>query len=343
MTQSAQLKPHLGVGDHSPVFSCNDTEGDFYDFYCDVTGKPVVFIFSGNTDLKDLADPLLSISSLDGDRAQMVTIVAGNAEDVKAQKEAANWPIRTVVDVGGEVTTGFANLSGVPAPSIFVLCPNQRVAGITGLDQTGENLSGWLGECLSEVTFSDKPRAVSSIPPALMIPRVLDPEDCEWLIGLWRDGETQEGQVTLGASQGGRKAVARDMKRREDFILEDPEMQQRVLGKMMPRLAPELKKVLHFHKWSMEALRVGCYKASDQGFFNIHRDNTSPPTKDRKYAITINLNTGEYEGGDLRFPEYGNQLFCPPAGGAVVFSCSLLHEVLPVTSGERFTLLTFLR
>lgn len=343
MTQSAQPQPRLAVGDHSPIFSGTDTEGDFYDFYCDVTGKPVIFIFSGNTDLKDLAGSLQCASPLDGDRAQVITIVAGSGEDVKAQKQDARWPFRTMVDVGGEVTSGFAGLSGIPTPSVFVLCPNQRVAGICGIRDKGDELGGWLEECVSRVSFTEGGPAVSSIPPALMIPRVLDPEDCEWLIGLWRDGETQEGQVTLGASQGGRKAVARDMKRREDFILEDQAMQQRVLGKMMPRLAPELKKVLHFHKWNMEALRVGCYKASDQGFFNTHRDNTSPPTKDRKYAITINLNSGEYEGGDLRFPEYGKQLFCPPAGGAVVFSCSLLHEVMPVTSGERYTLLTFLR
>ena len=112
---------------------------------------------------------------------------------------------------------------------------------------------------------------------------------------------------------------------------------------MMPRLVPEMKKVLHFHRWDMEALRIGCYKAADSGFFNIHRDNCNPSVAKRKYAITVNLNTGDYEGGTLRFPEYGNELFAPPAGGAIVFSCSMLHEVLPVTKGERYTLLTFLK
>ena len=55
------------------------------------------------------------------------------------------------------------------------------------------------------------------------------------------------------------------------------------------------------------------------------------------------MNTGEYEGGDLRFPEYGIDLYRPPTGGAIVFSCSLLHEVLPVTKGRRFVFLTFLK
>jgi predicted 2-oxoglutarate/Fe(II)-dependent dioxygenase YbiX len=58
--------------------------------------------------------------------------------------------------------------------------------------------------------------------------------------------------------------------------------------------------------------------------------------------VTINLNTGEYEGGELCFPEYGSHTYVAPAGGAVVFSCSLLHEARPVTKGVRYASLPFL-
>ena len=68
-----------------------------------------------------------------------------------------------------------------------------------------------------------------------------------------------------------------------------------------------------------------------------------PSLKDRRFALTLNLNTEEYEGGELIFPEYGPHKYRPSSGGAVVFSCSLLHEALPVTKGRRFALLTFLR
>ena len=43
------------------------------------------------------------------------------------------------------------------------------------------------------------------------------------------------------------------------------------------------------------------------------------------------------------FPEYGDYRYKPAAGAAVVFSCSLLHEALPVTRGQRFALLSFMR
>jgi hypothetical protein len=58
--------------------------------------------------------------------------------------------------------------------------------------------------------------------------------------------------------------------------------------------------------------------------------------------VTINLNTGDYEGGGLNFPEYGPQVYHAPRGGAVVFSCSMLHQAMPVESGKRYVYLPFL-
>lgn len=57
--------------------------------------------------------------------------------------------------------------------------------------------------------------------------------------------------------------------------------------------------------------------------------------------MSLNLSTGAYGGGQIRFPEFGRELYEADAGGAVVFSCNLLHEALPVTSGRRFALFTF--
>jgi len=54
--------------------------------------------------------------------------------------------------------------------------------------------------------------------------------------------------------------------------------------------------------------------------------------------MTVNLNAGEYEGGALRFREYGDHLYAVERGTAVVWSATLLHEVMPVTAGARFVL-----
>jgi predicted 2-oxoglutarate/Fe(II)-dependent dioxygenase YbiX len=90
----------------------------------------------------------------------------------------------------------------------------------------------------------------------------------------------------------------------------------------------------------MEMPRIGCYDSAVRGEFRRHRDNTTPYTAHRKFALSVNLNDG-YNGGAIGFPEYGRMAYRPPVGGGVVFSCSLLHEALPVTTGKRFGLFTF--
>jgi predicted 2-oxoglutarate/Fe(II)-dependent dioxygenase YbiX len=103
---------------------------------------------------------------------------------------------------------------------------------------------------------------------------------------------------------------------------------------------PELSKAFAYRASRFEGCKIACYQASDRGFFSAHRDNLSPTTAHRRFALTLNLNDG-YQGGQLRFPEYGPKLYRPAAGAALLFSCSHLHEVLDVTAGRRFVLLSF--
>ena len=44
----------------------------------------------------------------------------------------------------------------------------------------------------------------------------------------------------------------------------------------------------------------------------------------------------------MTFPEFGPRSYKPRPGAAIVFSCSLLHRVAPVTQGNRYVFLTFL-
>jgi predicted 2-oxoglutarate/Fe(II)-dependent dioxygenase YbiX len=60
-----------------------------------------------------------------------------------------------------------------------------------------------------------------------------------------------------------------------------------------------------------------------------------------RFALSVNLNDA-FEGGTLSFPEYGPKAYKMPAGTGVVFSCSLLHQVAPVTRGQRYAFLPFL-
>ena len=128
---------------------------------------------------------------------------------------------------------------------------------------------------------------------------------------------------------------------RRDYIIEDPELIKQTQARVRRRVFPEILKVHQFAVTRMERYIVSCYAAEDGGHFRAHRDNTTKGTAHRRFAVSIILNA-EFEGGEISFPEYGPRSFKPPPGGAVVFSCSLLHAVSRVTSGRRFAFLPFL-
>ena len=87
---------------------------------------------------------------------------------------------------------------------------------------------------------------------------------------------------------------------------------------------------------------MACYDSSSGGHFRKHRDHTTKGTAHRQFAVTINLNAEDYEGGDLRFPEFGTRAYRGPTGSALVFSCCLMHEVTRMTRGKRYAFLPFL-
>jgi predicted 2-oxoglutarate/Fe(II)-dependent dioxygenase YbiX/peroxiredoxin len=179
--------------------------------------------------------------------------------------------------------------------------------------------------------------------PILYLPNVFDPQLCQDLISLY---DTHGGDFSgFMREQDGITVGVRDpsFKSRSDYTLteKDKDMMARTQAAVIRRVVPEIKKVHQFAVTRMERYIVGCYTAEDGGHFRAHRDNTTAGTAHRRFAVSINLND-DFDGGTLSFPEYGQRQYKPPAGAAVVFSCSLLHAVAPVTRGNRYAFLPFL-
>jgi predicted 2-oxoglutarate/Fe(II)-dependent dioxygenase YbiX len=146
--------------------------------------------------------------------------------------------------------------------------------------------------------------------------------------------ENQEGKTYL--------ALDNSFKRRADCDIDDQKLRDACMHRISWRLLPEIERAFAYRATRMERYIVACYDAQGGGFFKPHRDNTTKGTAHRRFAVTVNLNADEYEGGDLRMPEYGSRTYRAPTGGAVVFSCSLLHEATAVTRGRRYAFLPFL-
>lgn len=177
--------------------------------------------------------------------------------------------------------------------------------------------------------------------PILYLPNVFEPELCRHLVTLYEThGGEESGFMrevdgrTLGISDPSHK-------RRKDHSITDTNLIAALQARVHRRIVPEIAKVHHFNVTRMERYIVACYDAEDGGHFAAHRDNTTSGTAHRRFAVSINLNA-DFEGGEVSFPEYGPRSFKPPPGGAVVFSCSLLHKASRVTEGRRFAFLPFL-
>lgn len=177
--------------------------------------------------------------------------------------------------------------------------------------------------------------------PILVLPNVFEPEFCARLIAEYdRHGGTESGVMR---DVDGKTVGVMDarQKRRKDHMLEDAGLIGEVQARFRRRVVPEIRKVHQFEVTRMERYLVACYAVEDGGHFSAHRDNTTHGTAHRRFAVSVNLNA-EFEGGEVSFPEYGRRGFKAPPGGAVVFSCSLLHAVSRVTAGRRYAFLPFL-
>jgi hypothetical protein len=241
-------------------------------------------------------------------------------------------------DMTGEMRRAFmANgPDGELEPQWIVLDPTLRILTHAPLAQGRMVL-----ERLSALGRPEDHAGVPMHAPALMTPRIFDPDLCQRLIEVYnRDGGAPSGVMKqIGGKTVG---VLDDFKSRRDATLTDPDLLNAVRQSISLRLLPQIVKVFQFKPTRIERYIVACYDAGEGGHFRPHRDNTTTGTAHRRFAVSINLNAGAYEGGDLRFPEFGPATYRPPPGGAVVFSCSLLHEATPVTKGTRYAFLPFL-
>ena len=188
----------------------------------------------------------------------------------------------------------------------------------------------------------DVPQEVGTHAPVLIVPRVFDPDFCQRLIEQYETA----GSHPTGMRQGHRNSyvnvIDADKKSRRDHVVVEPMLKQEIRNLIIKRVVPELSKAFGFQMKRGGEFKIACYDAKDRGFFQPHRDNCYV-VGGRRFAMSLNLNTGEYQGGYLKFPEYGGHLYRPSAGDAVLFSCLLAHEATPVTAGRRFVLLTFFR
>ncbi|HEY3949120.1 2OG-Fe(II) oxygenase [Phenylobacterium sp.] len=214
-----------------------------------------------------------------------------------------------------------------------------RVADILALSE-GVDIAAWLARNAPRV-WSEPAQVRASAAPVLFIPNVAPPDLCRALIDHF-EGSDHEAGVMASFKDGGAYAKLDEgkKKRRDTELTEGSALYAEVLKVFSGRVIPEIKRAFNSDMVFADRILIARYDDTG-GWFKRHRDNAAPHTAFRDFAISLNLNTDEYEGGELSFPEYDDHRYNPPAGGALVFSASLLHEAVPVTRGSRYVLLSF--
>ncbi|WP_291833017.1 2OG-Fe(II) oxygenase [Brevundimonas sp.] len=323
----------LLLGDPAPTFSTQGVSNPRYVFDT-AAGRYLLLAIVPAGPAVERATALVEArrAAFDDLHASAFILIVG-PDEARAVRQDSLPGRRFLFDEAGEA----AALYGAQDAERWVLIdPALHVMGMVGAEAAEALL-----DRVAALPPPNRHGGFSGTAPVLVAPRIFEPGFCEQLIALYRQtgGEPSgfmreiDGVTTLMMND--------QHKRRSDVLVEEDALQKQVVARLNRRLIPQIEKAFSFKPTRIERYLVARYDAETGGFFRPHRDNTTRGTAHRRFAVSINLN-GDYDGGDLRFPEFGDRTYRPPPGGACVFSCSILHEATPVTRGERFAFLPFL-
>jgi predicted 2-oxoglutarate/Fe(II)-dependent dioxygenase YbiX/peroxiredoxin len=335
---SAAWKAPFEPGDPAPWFSAPSPDNKTFHFSV-TTGRYVLlgFLPSPGSARSAAFDAFSAHRALFNDTHIAAFMVLRDAASIA---QARNQPpgLRWFLDADGAVSRLYGALDdqGGEHPYWLLLDPTHRALAVVPFDDVAQ-----LYARIEALPAVDDYAGAELHAPVLILPRVLEPELCQQLIGLY-DAQGGLPSGVMRDVDGRTVGVLDDFKRRHDVLLSDEGIQKELMARIRSRLTPAIEQVFQFKVTRLERYLVACYDAADGGYFRPHRDNETLGTAHRRFAVSINLNAADFEGGDLRFPEFGSRTYRPPTGGAVIFSCSLQHEATPVTRGRRYAFLPFL-
>ena len=217
------------------------------------------------------------------------------------------------------------------------------------IDRAGRIAGCWLGrdggaEEVAEAALACVVTRTGSSPaPVLFVPRLFEEGFCRRLIEAFEAAPTFDSLVSSSGPDGRLvNRVDHGRKHRRDWLLEAGDgFYDEVRALLFSRCAPAIDRAFQHEVAHLDRVLVARYDEG-AGHFSRHRDNVGAAVAFRQFALSVNLNEGEYEGGCLTFPEFDDRLYQPATGEGLVFSASLLHEATRVNSRCRYVLLTFL-
>ena len=154
---------------------------------------------------------------------------------------------------------------------------------------------------------------ISSTAPVLCLPKVLNEKLCSSLINNFKNGKPSE------------LFIEKYMKSIDNRLIE--------------YVLPQLEKAFVYKATRREEPYILKSTVNDS---NKSLVATSGEHQHRKFAVVIYLNSEEFSGGGIQFPEYGFLSFKPNTGDALIFSASFYQVLTQIYQGERWIYGTYL-
>lgn len=325
-----------GIGDKAPAFVGATASGRFWSPDAQA-GRPALIVALGSLSAEDACRTLDALVSarpaLDAAGVDLVPIAPLSA--AYSASDVAREALVCVAEAGGLESW---QLDG--HPGVMAIDRSGRIVALTPLRTPGD--AARIAARIAPLVASEPARTAAFAAPVLILPNVVSLARCQAFIDHFETSPHEPGRMASDDGAGAANRLDSSLKSRRDIELAPgTPFHAEVMDVMARACVPEIKRAFQKDVAFADRILIARYDAAG-GYFKRHRDNALPHTAFREFAVSINLNTHAYEGGALRFAEYDDNGYSAPAGGAMIFSASLLHEAAPVTRGSRYVILSFL-
>jgi peroxiredoxin/predicted 2-oxoglutarate/Fe(II)-dependent dioxygenase YbiX len=356
--QSASSPAGIQVGDLLPPFEAMTADGRPINLDGDaLAGRPRLLVFVRDAEAPAVEAALQRLTAWADHLAHLdcrvfVALPLPPAS-AKAKAAALGLPFTILCDpdlkAARALTPAVLQASGPPLASLL-LRPGRQVQAVLGAETEdhGDVACAYVEKLAPERAWQVQ---TGQQAPVLLLPDAFSPADCQRLLTVF----AMQGNEFVEPGHGIKGRTADYKMRIPDYGRNDrvdhwvinQDTTQFIAQRLFARVAPVVQRAFQYKLSRYERFRIGRYEASDDakgiiGAAHGHRDNVEPQVAHRRFACSVNLNAEAHEGGGLVFPEFSGTEYAPRTGEALVFSSSLLHQVMPVRQGTRFTLLSFL-
>lgn len=351
---SPYIEPYvqaLWPGAHAMPIETRDEEGRRISLADDhLSGHYLVLVFLNDT-RDEQAVPLLSAlaSRQPQFEARNATVIALSATSDAARnlalKRAAAFPWPIACDSTGAIFASYGlHKENGEAVRLVLVTPYRQIRTWFDSPKDVDETLTTIMDVLENTQAAEELRWGPPHAPILVVPNVLSAEECGNLVASFETGAPfmvrppRPGEI---AGNYNIPVYEHDRQDRVDQIIKDKATLALLDERIFGRVTPMIKKAFAFDVTRREDLHIARYVGERGGFAMGHRDNTSPATAYRRFALSMSLND-DYEGGEIAFKEFSPKGYRVPAGTAMVFSSSLLHEVQETTAGTRYNLISHL-